>query len=84
MVLNKPYGVSFSRDVDSKLINHVSNTDCEDVVFKKEVKHRTVNVKSAYHTSGVVKDNLNLLDCLPYLKNHFGLKELHIARVPGK
>lgn len=82
LVLNKPYGVSFSRDGDDK--HHVSNADCEDVVFKKEVKHRTVSVKSAYHPSGVVKDNLNLLDCLPYLKNHFGLKELHIARVPGK
>lgn len=83
LVFNKPYGVTFSRSGSSQENIEEAQDDCEDAVFKKVVKTKPKTYNSnPYRTSGVVKENLNLVDCLPYLKKHFGFKKLHIARVP--
>ncbi|KAG8301484.1 tRNA pseudouridine synthesis [Homalodisca vitripennis] len=83
LVLNKPYGVSFSRSSGSNNADK-SSLDPEESVFNKQKKNNVKNSNSIYATSGIVSDSLNLVDCLPYLKQQFGYNKLYIARVPEK
>lgn len=83
-MLNKPYGVSFSRSGNAAEIQKEKNMKPEEKVFKKPNKQSKDFINNQYYTSGIVSDSLSLVDCLPYIKNHFGYKKLYISRVPGK
>ncbi|XP_054286832.1 pseudouridylate synthase RPUSD4, mitochondrial-like [Macrosteles quadrilineatus] len=84
LVFNKPYGVSFSRSGNAAEIQKEKNMKPEEKVFKKPNKQSKDFINNQYYTSGIVSDSLSLVDCLPYIKNHFGYKKLYISRVPGK
>lgn len=84
LVLNKPFGVTFSREGLKFGQANKKQPSLEDLVLKKQEKNQVTRVDRPYFTSGIANDSLSLLDALPYLEKHFGFDKLHICRVPSK
>lgn len=84
LVLNKPFGVTFSREGLKCGQTSEKQPSPEDLVFKKQEKNQVKKVDRPYITSGIANDSLSLHDALPYLEKHFGFDKLHICRVPSK
>lgn len=82
--MNKPFGITFSREGLKYGQTNEKQPSPEDLVFKKQEKNQVKKRDRPYITSGITNDSLSLHDALPYLEKHFGFDKLYICRVPNK
>uniref|UniRef100_A0A1B6DM60 Pseudouridine synthase RsuA/RluA-like domain-containing protein n=1 Tax=Clastoptera arizonana TaxID=38151 RepID=A0A1B6DM60_9HEMI len=80
LVINKPYGVTFSRDGSYK-------PPKPEEKLKKMINHQELEspiIKETYESTGIVNDDLSLLKALPYIQEELGVDKLFIVKVPER